>query len=268
MAIISRITTQKKQTDRYNIYIDDNYAFSVDESVLIKFGLKKGLEVSPEFLEKLLLEDTYRKGYNWAINFLSYRMRSVKEVANYLKKKELQQAVVEKIVEKLKRDNYLNDLEFAKAFVQSRINLTLKGPGVIKQELIEKGLAEKEINESMELYSFEEELEKAIGLLRKKQPAKLKTSQREQDRKMYMLLVSKGFSHEVANMAFQHVKKERKVEDSEWEAIQIQGKKALHKYKGYNDWEKSQRLKQFLYRKGFSFELIDKYIEYYETQGE
>jgi regulatory protein len=41
MAVITKITVQKKQPDRYNIFTDDGngerYALSVDEAVLIKY---------------------------------------------------------------------------------------------------------------------------------------------------------------------------------------------------------------------------------------
>ncbi len=44
MPNITKITTQKKRKDRYNIFVDEKYAFSVDEEVLLKFHLKKGMD--------------------------------------------------------------------------------------------------------------------------------------------------------------------------------------------------------------------------------
>lgn len=271
MAIITKITVQKKNKERYNIFLDEEYAFSIDEAILINYHLRKGLEVEKEFLANIVEEDHIRKGYQAAINFLSYRMRSVKEVKDYLLKKEMEAEVVTTIIERLTREKYLSDMEFARAFVQTRLNLSLKGPGSIKRELIEKGIGEAEILNSMQLYTDELQLEKAIIFLKKKYPTKLKTSRAEQERKLYTLLVSNGFSQGVIQQAFKLYSEENEddnANDEEWEAITHQGDKALRKYRSESGRGKKQKVKQFLYRRGFSIDLIDRFIEYYEEQGE
>ena len=270
MPVISKISTQKKNTDRYNIFLDhgqeEEYAFSVDEAVLVKFHLRKGLELTKLQIEEILYEEQIRKGYQYAINYLSYRMRSTKEMIDYLKSKELESNNITIIIDRLLKEKYLDDGEFAKAFVRSRINLTMKGPGVIRRELIEKGMSEKEINEALDLYSYEEQLEKAALLLQKKYPKQLKTSRADQDRKMYTLLQSKGFTNDVVQEVLRGMKEENEDDCSEeWQAITYQGEKALKKYRSYNGWEQKQKVKQFLYRRGFSFDLIDKFIEEHVT---
>jgi regulatory protein len=269
MAVISKITIQKKNKERYNIFLDEEYAFSVDEAILISYNLRKGLEVTKEFLADIVDEDHIRKGYQSAINYLSYRMRSVKEVQDYLRKKELENEVINKIVDRLMNEKYLSDSEFAKAFVQTRLNLTLKGPEAIRRELIEKGVGEAEIEESLQLYSISEQLEKAVKFIKKKYPTKLKTSRMEQDQKIHLLLVSNGFSHDIVKQAFKLFYEEAEDEtDEEWDAIKYQGEKAFKKYRSVTGWEKNQKVKQFLYRRGFSFDLIEKFLDYYEEDGE
>jgi regulatory protein len=41
MKKITKIEYQKKNKERFNIYIDDEYGFAVDISILIKYSLKK-----------------------------------------------------------------------------------------------------------------------------------------------------------------------------------------------------------------------------------
>lgn len=41
MPFITKISTQKKNTERFNIFLDEKYAFSVDADVLVKFELKR-----------------------------------------------------------------------------------------------------------------------------------------------------------------------------------------------------------------------------------
>ena len=42
MATITKISAQKRP-GRYNIFLDEQYAFPVSEEVLIKYGLRKGI---------------------------------------------------------------------------------------------------------------------------------------------------------------------------------------------------------------------------------
>lgn len=88
MPFITKISTQKKNTERFNIFLDDKYAFSVDADVLVKFELKKGKELDDLDIIEIQYGDEVKKGFNRALDFLSYRMRSTKEVEDHLKKKE------------------------------------------------------------------------------------------------------------------------------------------------------------------------------------
>lgn len=272
LTIISKITTQKKNKERYNIFLDhgqgEEYAFSVDEAILVQLQLRKGMELTKEKIEEILSEDKIRKGYQYAINYLSYRMRTKKEMNDYLTKKELGEEDIQIVIQRLTKENYLNDLEFAKAFVRSRINLTLKGPGAIKRELFEKGISEKDINESLELFNDYEQLEKAKAFIEKKSQTHGRTSRKDQDRKVYSLLLVNGFSQEIIQQALSNLKEETEddLHDDDWEAVTYQGEKAMKKYRSKEGWEKKNKVKQFLYARGFSVELIDKFINEYEAE--
>jgi regulatory protein len=42
MPYITKISAQKNNEERVNIFLDEKYAFSVDLDVLVKFDLRKG----------------------------------------------------------------------------------------------------------------------------------------------------------------------------------------------------------------------------------
>ena len=46
MAIITKIEAQKKNTDRVNIYINDEFFMSVFTELVYTFNLKKGMEIN------------------------------------------------------------------------------------------------------------------------------------------------------------------------------------------------------------------------------
>lgn len=65
MIRISKITVQKKMKQRYNVYVDekgtDRYSFSVDEDTLIKFGMRKGLELNEDEIKEIVDADEAKK---------------------------------------------------------------------------------------------------------------------------------------------------------------------------------------------------------------
>ena len=141
MSIITKITTQKKSKDRYNVFTsedgkDEKYAFSVDEGVLIKFQLRKGMELDEFFLSEVQYEDGIRKAYNSAVKYLSRMMRTEHEIRTHLKEKEFESPVIQEAVIKLYEYKFLNDEQYAVSYVRTQKNTNDKGPVVIKRELL------------------------------------------------------------------------------------------------------------------------------------
>ncbi|PLT31872.1 recombination regulator RecX [Peribacillus deserti] len=264
MARISKITAQKKRADRFNIFIDkgkgEEYAFSVDEDVLIKFDLKKGKEINEfDFIEIGFQEDI-QKGLNQALHYLSHRMRTETEIRTLLKKKEYGDHVIQEVIHKLYGYNYLDDSQFAIAYVRTQMNSSVKGKGIIYKELKEKGISEQNIQTGLKEYSYEMELENALKLAEKTVKQAKSSSARESRQKTELALMRKGFSSDIIQEAIRGISFEKDVDD-EWDAILVQGMKAHRRYQKFTGFEYRQKMKQALYRKGFASELIDRFLD-------
>ncbi|MDT8860972.1 recombination regulator RecX [Alkalihalobacillus sp. MEB130] len=266
MAVIAKIEVQKRNKSRYNIFLSTGqsveYALSVDEDLLIKHRLTKGLEINEETLIQLIDEDEKKKAYHLAINYLSYRIRSVQEMKQYLEKKEKEPRHIREVLDELLKQGLLNDEEFAKAFIRSKQLTLMKGPLKLKQELKQKGIADETIEAAIALFSEEEQKKKVLTWLEKQQSRRSsKISSKAFKDKLSNQLLSKGYSQRVIIEAFSKLDFEEE-DTEEWDAICFQGDKVRKKLEGkYTGWEYEQRLKQQLYRKGFPLELIDQYIE-------
>lgn len=263
MAIITKITTQKKNQDRFNIFMDygkgEEYAFSVDSNVLIKFQLKKGMELDDFSFLEIQYQDDIRKAYNLAIHYLARRMRTEKEIKDYLLQKEMEEPAVNEALHKLEDQKYINDEEFAFSYVRTQKNTTDKGPGVITSELKEKGISQVVIQNALKEYPQPEQIEKATKLSEKFFIKNKKESERILRQKAEQMLLRKGYPFAVIQIAINEVEVEKN-HDDEMEAIQYQGDKAQRKYSKYTGFEYEQKMKQALFRKGFSMELIEKYL--------
>lgn len=263
MPIITKITVQKKNKDRYNIYMDfgkgEEYAFSVDEDVLIKHQLKKGLVLDDFALSEIGYQDDIRKAYNTAIQYLSRRMRSETEVRKHLAEKEIEEPVILEVIHKLYDYQFLNDEEYAKAFVRTQMNTSDKGSGLIRRELREKGISQNIIDEALKEYPWEEELNTAIKLCEKQVQKLSRNSTKIIKQKLEHLLLRKGFNLETIQTAISETELEKE-EDDEMAALKFQAEKAKRKYAKLPEFEYKQKMKQTLFRKGFSFDLIEQYL--------
>ncbi|WP_332691478.1 recombination regulator RecX [Halalkalibacter lacteus] len=266
MAVIAKIEIQKRNKGRYNIFLSKGqkteYALSVDEDLLLKYGLTKGLEIDEDQLIKLIDEDEKKKAYNLAIHYLSYRPRSILEMRQYLEKKEKEPRHIDQVLDHLVNQRLLNDEEFASAYIRSKRLTLMKGPLKLKQELKQKGVNDSIIDKALQSYSVLEQIDQLAKWLEKQQTKRSnKLSINAFKDKLSTQLLAKGFSHQVIVEAFKLIDFQSE-QIEEWEAICFQGEKIRRKYENkYTGWEYWQRVKQNLYRKGFSMELIDRYIE-------
>lgn len=263
MKKISRITTQKRSKHRYNIFIYDGhkekYGFSVDEDVLIKHNLRKGLELNETMIERLLQDDTLQKSYGEVIKYLSYRMRTKKEIIDYLEKKGANEEHITNIVEKLTSEKLIDDQEFANSFVRSRIKTTTKGPGLVKQELQIKGVSSTVADKAIVQYDYGTQYKKAKKIAEKHLRKKSHNSINRQQQQLQATLVRNGFFQDVIQDVLAETQQE--YQDDEIEAVYYQGRKLLRKHQGrLSGYELKNKLKESLYRQGFNMESINEYL--------
>ncbi len=102
--------------------------------------------------EKLL-----KKARNRALRYLTYRSRTVKELQDYLAKKNTPAVAADQVIGEMKEYGYLDDGRFAEDYIKYR---QMRGYGKIRisYELSLKGLSRNLIEEKLqECYDFEAE---------------------------------------------------------------------------------------------------------------
>ncbi|WP_186819809.1 RecX family transcriptional regulator, partial [Bacillus tropicus] len=129
---------------------------------LVRFDLKKGKELDELDILEIQHGDDVKKAFNRAVEFLSYRMRSEKEVRDHLKKKETPDMVISEVIHKLYDYRYLNDKEFAEAYASTHKKTNGKGPDVLFRELKAKGIDDDTIKETLSAFTFDDQIQEAL----------------------------------------------------------------------------------------------------------
>ena len=261
MPVITKIAQQKKQKNRYSIFLDNEYAFGVAEDVLISFQLAKGKTLTKEEIADITEGDEYSRAYSLALNFLSYRMRTIQEMEDYLQKKEIPELWQQRIIVKLLEDKLLDDAAFAGAYVRDRIHQTTKGPKIIRQELVRKGIKPEIANQALEQYDADQQYEQALKVLKKERRKKAKHAHKKQEEQLKVKLLQQGFESDVINRVFAENQPEFDLEE-EAMIFQKQADKLHRKYaKKLSGFDLEMKLKQALFQRGFQQEMIEPYIK-------
>ena len=194
---ITAITVQTKDKTRCSVYVDGRFACGLRVDAALSNRLKVGQEITQERLEEIQMESEKSAAFDKALTHLSATRKTEKEIRAFLGKKGYLPAVADYAVEKLRSYGFLNDGEYAEAYVESAIKK--KGGRLIKMELRSKGISEQEIDAALEDLDEETELEAAKTLLQKYMRGKPLDVQTLQ--KAYRYLMSKGYDYEIAKSA-------------------------------------------------------------------
>ncbi len=193
MKKITAIETQKKNPNRVNIYLDDEFAFGL--SRIVAAWLSTGQSLSDEKMIALQTEDACEVAMQKALFFLGFRARSTQEVRKNLEKHEIPEAVIELTIERLKENKLLNDEDFARAWVENRNTFRPRSRRVMAMELNRKGLDREIVQEVLKDTTGEDVLamEAARKYLRKVQAL----AWQEFRQKLGGFLGRRGFSYDV-----------------------------------------------------------------------
>jgi len=114
--------------------------------------------------------------------------------------KKISESNIIKVVDALKELKFLDDTNYAKLFVESKLRNNPAGKVVIKNKLREKGIGKELIEESIEkYYNDDTEKEKAESVLLKYMKKKTRDDYYALKRKCFQHLVSKGFDFDLIN---------------------------------------------------------------------
>jgi regulatory protein len=201
MKKITKIEYQKKNKERFNIYIDDEYGFAVDISILIKYSLKKGMELDDALIDEILLSEEEISVYNYGISVLSRYFKSEYELRLKMKNKGFNPQLIDNAISILKERKYLDDERYCEMFINDKINISKHGVRKIKEALYYKGIDKEIIEEKIKSISAESEEERALLLGEKKLLNIKENDNRKKMAKLSNYLLGKGFEYETVNRA-------------------------------------------------------------------
>ncbi|OGL34382.1 hypothetical protein A3F64_02740 [Candidatus Saccharibacteria bacterium RIFCSPHIGHO2_12_FULL_42_8] len=194
---ITKIQPAIKVAGRYNIFVDEKYSFSLDETQLLDQKLKTGFEISPEKLDELKGESEFGKSYARALELILRRPRSIREINDYARRKKWEIELRDRVIEKLSEKGYLDDTKFASFWLKARVNSKPISKRKLNAELLQKGIKREIIDEVLVEYTEVNEQDALAALIKKKR------NKYTDDQKLMAYLANQGFSYGAIKEALQ-----------------------------------------------------------------
>jgi len=206
---ITDIQVQKKHPSRRSIFLDGKFFCGVSDEVIVKFHLKRGMEIDDDELKELLYEEEFSKAKNYVYRILARRMYTTKEIRDKLVECGYVDKVIQNVIATLEQYGYLNDRTYAEEWIQLRMRAKPKGKMVLRQELARKGIEKSIIEDALDR-TFDESKEADMVLDLARQRARLYSGDEPAAarRKLQEFLFRRGFDLETVRDAIQKVMEE------------------------------------------------------------
>lgn len=256
---ITKIETQKR-AGRYNVYLNDKYAFAVSEEVLIRYRLAKGLEIDDGLEKEIVASDDVSKLYSRSLDYLSHQLRAESEVREKLSGISENQNAIDEVIQRLNDEKLIDDQNYADSYVRTMIMTSDKGPSVIRRNLKSKKISDQIIEDSVAQFSDDQLKENASKLAEKQfkhyhnQPFKMRMQ------KVRQSLMIKGFSTDLINRVFDDLDFDEN-QDDEQQNLDNAAHKIWQRNRKYDQKERIFRTKKSLFQKGFDSSDVNNWIE-------
>ncbi len=212
---ITQISVQKKNPHRRSIFLDGEFSFGLNDEIVAKYNLRVGSELEDADLPQILRKEEALKAKDAALNYLSVRARSRKEIVDKLTQKGYDRNIVAQVADDLEAVGLVNDLEFSRAWVKERLQIRPRGRRMLGQELWQKGIA-KEVAEKTIQEAFEklDEGQLATELLKKRLSRYQGLEKNKAKRRMTDFLLQRGFDWETVKEALTAIWEEKEIDES------------------------------------------------------
>ena len=199
-------------TNRFHVYVDESYCGVFLDEILARYKLKTDLEIEKDTFNAIKQENDTKLAFDMAVSYLEKYNVSQKGIKDYLKRKNFDENIISSTVDKLNNYGFVDDEKFARNYFDSLSGS--KGKKAIANKLREKGISSEIIEDIMQNFDEEVELEKAIVLANKF--AKNRQNDTKCFQKCIAHLIYKGYDYNVAQQATKIALKNREVLEDDW----------------------------------------------------
>lgn len=184
---------EKIGQSKYRLYLDNGEVIDTYDEVILKNELLIKKELDDYLYQKVVTESRIQEHYNACIKYISIRIRSTKEIIDYLKRKNVEAEDIDYITEKLTKEKFLNDNYFCECFIKDKLKFTTMGEYKILFELKKHNISPDIIEKNQYLISEDIMIEKIEKIITKQINSNRKLDKPKLRNKLYNHLLNAGY---------------------------------------------------------------------------
>lgn len=187
---VTAIKPQVKRDNRFSVFVDGKYSFSLSDTALLESKLVPGQELDGRALkqlQQLAVEDGL---YDRALRYAALRIRSTYEMKSYLQRNKASPALTQQILNKLSKLAMVDDKRFAQSYIADRQRLRPTSRRKMFMELRAKRVADEVIEQVLDNAEGSD-----LTALRELIERKRRLSRYRDDLKLMQYLSRQGFGY-------------------------------------------------------------------------
>ena len=204
MPRITKLEPQVKHPSRWSIFVEERFFAGCSEEMMASLNLHVGDDLSTQRLDEIREALGMTKVRDSALRYLARRSRSESEMRKYLERKGYDSSQIHKTHAWLQEKKYLDDTQFAEAWVRNRQQLAPRGKRRLMMELFQKGIDRDTATQTVQQnITSEEEADAAYKALQSRKNRYRGMETLEIKQKIYNFLSYRGFSSDAVESAYE-----------------------------------------------------------------
>ena len=194
---IQSINLKSKRNTNIFVAVTDVGEFELHSDIIVKNGIKIGI-VNDNYFFDSVKESAELIAFNLCVKYISSKLKTEKQIKDYLYKHEFHKDVVDAVIEKLKEYKIIDDKMYAETYIRSNDKFS---KNKVKQKLMSVGVKNDLIGETTnEIDDLESCIYHAEKYLRNK------VIDRQTTEKLFRRLTSMGYTWETIKSTLNKLK--------------------------------------------------------------
>ena len=189
-----------KSKEVFEVVFEDETKLLLNYNIFEKYKVSVDMDFSEDEILEMKYFSDIERAKSRAINYISGKLKTKYEVRLKLKENGFAEDVIDKVLDILEKEEYLNDKVYCEIFIEDKKKLNGYGKNKINSLLIQKGISKNIFEDFLNEFEYDEEFDNALKMGIKK----LELLSNEEDnfkkkQKIINYLTYRGFGFDVIN---------------------------------------------------------------------
>lgn len=222
---ITDIQASPELPSHQQLFLDSAPFVVIHASLVEKFGLRIGLEIEAEVIEKIIAADEVMRAKNYALRLLreekdnnttanepensrltlKRKTYTKSEIERQLQREGFSSDAIETSIEELIRSGHIRDRKYAENWIVRRQKSNPRGKTLLKRELVDKGIDKETAEQVIATVETEDETKIALEIAQKRAKQYKRLPTHVAKRRLHGFLARRGFGSDIVRHVLEQI---------------------------------------------------------------